>query len=235
MSAAGPERPAATPVPTPAWPLFRAMVGVGAFCGLLIVSVFLVTRPVIQRKQAEALQRALFQVLPDARTSASFRFAADGGFERLPDATAAPGEPVVHAGYDADGRLVGLALEARSMGYQDVIRLLYGYSFVREAIVGIRVLESRETPGLGDRIETDPTFQANFEQLDVAVSADGETLAHPIVAVRHGEKEEAWQVDGITGATISSVAVADALQQSASLWVPRIRRHLDGFEQGVRP
>ena len=44
------------------------------------------------------------------------------------------------------------------MGYQDVIRVLYGYSFAEEAVVGIRVLESKETPGLGTRIETDPDF-----------------------------------------------------------------------------
>ena len=47
------------------------------------------------------------------------------------------------------------------MGYQDVIRiLLYGYSPEHQAIVGMRVLESRETPGLGDKIEKDPAFLA---------------------------------------------------------------------------
>ena len=49
--------------------------------------------------------------------------------------------------------IVGLAVEAQGMGYQDVIRVIYGYSFEQDAIVGIRVLESKETPGLGDKIE----------------------------------------------------------------------------------
>ena len=60
---------------------------------------------------------------------------------------------LVFAGYDDNDQLVGLAIEAQAMGYQDVIRLIYGYSFEAQAIIGIRVLESRETPGLGDRIE----------------------------------------------------------------------------------
>ncbi len=57
----------------------------------------------------------------------------------------------------------------RGMGYQDFIRLLYGYSPDDQAIIGIRVLESRETPGLGDRIETDADFLSNFQRLDVAL------------------------------------------------------------------
>ena len=36
------------------------------------------------------------------------------------------------------------------MGYQDVIHVLWGYSITEEAIVGLKVLESRETPGLGE-------------------------------------------------------------------------------------
>jgi electron transport complex protein RnfG len=138
---------------------------------------------------------------------------------------------VVHAGYDDAGELVGLALEGRGMGYQDVIHLLYGYDFRHDAVIGIRVLESRETPGLGDRIETDPGFLANFERLDVSLDPAGSGLAHPIEAVKHGEKQHPWQVDGITGATISSVAIADILRESSAFWLPRLRERLDDFKR----
>jgi hypothetical protein len=36
-------------------------------------------------------------------------------------------------------------------------------------------------------------------------------------------------VDGITGATISSVAIADILRRSTEEWIPRIHRSLDDF------
>ena len=221
--------PPGSVAPSGAWPMYRSLGGIGALCGLLIVTVFVATRPVIRRNQAEALQRAIFQVLPEARTSATFRALEGGGFEPVPDGTVGPEEPVVYAGYDEAGRLVGLAVEAHAMGYQDVIRLLYGYAFDRDAIVGIRVLESRETPGLGDRIETDPAFLASLEHLDVTLAADGAALAHPIELVKSGKREQPWQVDGITGATISSAAVATALRQSAAVWIPRVRRDLDVF------
>jgi electron transport complex protein RnfG len=207
--------------------MYRALVGVGLLCGLLIVSVFELTRPVIERNQAEALQRAIFQVLPEARSNATFRLVGEDRFEILDGKP--NGAPLAHAGYDADRRLVGLALEARGMGYQDVIRLLYGYSFAEQAVIGIRVLESRETPGLGDKIETDPAFLANFERLDVSLSDDLTRILHPIEAVKRGARQHPWQVDGITGATISSVAIADILSQSTSWWIPRIRRNLDDF------
>jgi len=221
---------AGAPRTTGAWAMYRSMVGLGLVCGLLIVVVFDLTLPVIDRNKAEALQAAIFKVLPDARSSKTFRRVDDDRFEVLEGKAGA--DPLVYAGYDADGRLVGLAVEAEGMGYQDVIRLLYGYSFERDAVVGIRVLESRETPGLGTRIETDPDFLKNFERLDVSLTDDGARLAHPIAPVKHGRKQDPWEVDGITGATISSAAVADILSRSTAWWIPRIRRDLDDFEQG---
>ena len=217
------------PAPPSAWHMYRAMVGVGVFCGLLIVSAFQVTRPIIERNKAEALQEAIFHVLPKARTSRSYRLDEPNGFKPLEGK--APGEQLIYAGYDEREQLVGLAIEAQGMGYQDVIGLIYGYSFGEEAIIGIQVLESKETPGLGDKIETDPDFLQNFEQLDVSLRDDLTELANPVVPVKHGEKNEPWEVDGITGATISSVAIAKILNQSAQYWLPRIQNNLGDFQR----
>ena len=218
---------ASRPAPPSAWHMYRAMVGVGVFCGLLIVSVFQVTRPIIEHNKAEALKKSIFHVLPDASTSTTYRLDDAGGFQVLEGE--GRGEQLVYAGYDDQQELVGLAVQAQGMGYQDVIGLIYGYSFAEDAIVGIQVLESKETPGLGDKIETDPAFLQNFERLDVSLADDLSELANPIVPVKHGEKSHPWEVDGITGATISSVAIADILNRSAQYWTPRIRNNLGDF------
>lgn len=220
--------PAHEPARTSTWHMYRAMVGIGVGCGLLIVGVFQATLPRIERNKAEALQAAIFRVLPAAKTSKTYAY--DDGFAVLEgDAT---GSPLVYAGYDDENELVGVAVEAQGMGYQDVIRLIYGYSFEEQAVVGIQVLESKETPGLGDKIETDPDFLRNFERLDVSLAKDGSGLANRVVAVRTGEKEHPWEVDGITGATISSVAIASILDGSAQTWAPRIQRGLDDLRGG---
>jgi len=197
--------------------MYRALVGIGVICGLLIVSVFVLTGPMIARNEAAALQRAVFEVLPGATGQTSYLLSAEGGIQ--PVAQAGGSGQVVHAGYDSRGELVGVAIPAEGMGYQDVIRILYGYDPERQLIVGMQVLASKETPGLGDKIEKDPDFRANFHALDVRLAADGQ-LAQAIVAVKHGAKTEPWQIDGITGATISSKAIAGILRQSSGQWLP---------------
>lgn len=225
--------PATPTTRPPSWPMLRAMVGVGLACGVLIVSTYEATRPIIARNRAEALQAAIFEVLPAAESSNTFRLLDSGGFEPA-NADAASAGALLYAGYDASGDLVGFAIEGAGMGYQDTIRLLWGYDAQAETAIGLRVLESKETPGLGDKISTDAAFQANFDALSLALDASGQALAHPVVAVKQGEKTEAWQLDGITGATISSVAVAEILDRSANFWLPRIRDDLATFE-GATP
>ncbi len=216
--------------PTSAWQMYRAMVGVGLFCGLLIVTVFQATLPIIEQNKAEALQRAIFRVLPEATASSTFSYDESKGFELLEGRS--DGQELLYAGYDDDGALVGLAIEAQGMGYQDVIALIYGYSFSDDAITGIQVLESKETPGLGDKIESDPDFLENFKRLDVSLGDHASKLANEIVPVKNGEKTHPWEIDGITGATISSVAIANILNGSAQHWVPRIESRLTDFQGG---
>jgi len=207
--------------------MYRALVGVGIFCGLLIVTVFEVTKPIIAENRARALQEAVFNVLERAESSTTFRYTNDGTFEKVTSDRAEGA--LVYAGYDEGGSLVGVALEAQSMGYADIITVLYGYSFEKDAIVGFKVLESKETPGLGDKIETDEDFLRNFESLDVSLTDDGDELEHPIESVKGGEKEHPWQIDAITGATISSVAVTHALRDSAAKWVPVLDANRSAF------
>jgi electron transport complex protein RnfG len=209
--------------------MYRALVGVGLLCALIIVTVYEVTKPIIADNRAEALKDAVFTVIPGADASETFR--PDDGDGFVPVRGESSSSDLIYAGYDEDGELAGVALTARGMGYADVITILYGYSFEEEAIVGMQVLESKETPGLGDKIEKDEAFKANFESLDVQLGPDGETVAHPIETVKQGEKTEPWQIDGITGATISSVAIGDMLRASTKKWIPELEAHRASFEQ----
>lgn len=207
-------------VPTAAWSIYRAIVGIGALCALLIVTVYQTTATRIKENQARFLALSISEVLPAAQSTVGVVLAEDG---RLEEATDAPALPVF-LGYDTNDELVGAVVTAQGMGYQDNIRVLYAYSFELDAIVGFKVLESKETPGLGDRVETEAHFIANFEKLDATVTPDGKSLLHPIVTVKQGAKTEAWQVDGITGATITSEAIGEILNDSANAWVPVLER-----------
>ena len=216
------------PVFPPLWPMYRALVGVGMLCGLMIAITYAGTRPVIEKNRAEALERAVFNVLPEARQRVTYTLDSGGGFSLDPEA----GTERVHAGFDDDGRFVGVAIEASGMGYADLITILYGYSPETETIVGMQVLATKETPGLGDKIEKDERFVANFDALDVTLNDAGSAPANPIVTVKQGEKTQPWEVDGITGATISSVAIGDMLRASTARWAPVVTENDDAFEAG---
>ncbi len=206
-----------------------AMGSIGLVAGSLLVLVYLGTLPAIERNRAAALERAIFQVLPAAGRTVTFAV-TDGQLQ--PAAEAAPGTERIHAGYAEDGRLVGAAIEASGQGFQDTLRVLYGYAPECECIVGFTVLESKETPGLGDKIETDPKFTANFQALDVRLDPGTGEILNPIVLVKPGQKTEPWQIDAITGATISSRAVANILHDSTAVAVPLLARNLEAMTDG---
>ncbi len=225
MSAPGAPRAAA---PAPAWPMYRAMVGIGMLCGLAIALTFSLTRPAIERNHAQALERAVFSLFPAATRWRTYVLDGDGEGLMPADAlagSAGAGERV-HAAFDASGALAGIAVEASGMGYADTIDLLYGYAPAREQIVGLVVLASRETPGLGDRIRSDPAFLANFTALDVRLADDGTSVAHPVTTVKYGTRTEPWQIDAITGATVSSNAVGAILAASTQRWLALLREQL---------
>ncbi len=208
--------------------MIRTLVGVAAVSGVLIVLVYQLTLPIIEAKKAEALRKAVFAVIPDA--SRVETFVRSGGDGVAPLQGEAPGADKFYVGYTGGGDLAGIALEGQGQGYQDTIKVIYGYDPEAETIVGMKVLESKETPGLGDKIGKDPDFLAHFEALDVRLAGDGRSLRHEIEVVKSGA-EEPWQVHAITGATISSNAVGRLLNRSAAVLLPAVQRNLSTLQR----
>jgi electron transport complex protein RnfG len=192
--------------------MIMTMAGIGIISGILLVFTYMGTLPTIEKNKAEALERAIFDVVPGA--SSKLTFTPEDGRLRLMDPSEKPAERY-YAAYGNDGELVGIAVEASGQGFADIVKVLYGYDPVCQCIVGFKVLATKETPGLGDKIETDPAFVANFEALDVSLSADGTTLANEVVFAKPGKKTNPWEVEGITGATITSKAVQKLINTSA--------------------
>ncbi len=210
--------------------MLRTLTGVAAVAGTLIVVVFQLTLPVIKANKAEALRRAVFDVIPGARNGVTFKLEQDGSLTPLTDQD----ERAVkyYTGYTHDNHLIGVAIEAQGKGFQDVIKVLYGYAPTDQNIIGMKVLESKETPGLGDKIGKDPTFLANFDKLDARLTEDGTKLQHAFEVVKHGAKKDRWQIDGITGATISSKAVGSLLNNSAPRRLPPVLNNLHRLKEG---
>ena len=118
-------------------------------------------------------------------------------------------EAVIYGGYDEQGEFLGYAVPAAGPGFQDTIGILYGYKPGEQIVVGMEVLESRETPGLGDKIYKDAEWVAGFSALSVEPE---------IVAVKKGTSSQPNEIDAITGATISSKAVVRIINEAHAEW-----------------
>jgi len=210
--------------------MLTAMVSIGAICALLIVLTYESTLPRINQLKAEALAKAIYKVLPGAVDTRTFQLNQNNGFDLL-EGKSDPEKQSVYAGYDKNGKLIGIAVEASGQGYADIIRVLYGYDPSKEQIIGFYVLESKETPGLGDKIEKDASFLNNFYGLDVSLNKETAELNNQVLTVKNGEKVNEWEIDGITGATISSRAIGDAISSSTNVMIPLIYNNKEVFIQ----
>ncbi len=217
------------PEKTSPWPLLLTLGGIAMVSGLLVVLAYQITRPMIEANQRAAVARAISQVIPGAVSHRAFIIDESG----LRPAEEGERGDIIYAGYDEKGRLVGIAARASAQGYADIIHMLYGYDPRCQCIRGLKVLKMAETPGLGDRIKSDPAFLKNFQALDARLSADGKDLEHRIVTVKHGKKRHPWEIDAISGATISSRAVGRALDASARRILPLLMPHIGELERAA--
>jgi len=192
----------------------------GFVSGLVLVTVYVRTAPLILENQKAALEAAIYKVVPGSTTRKAFEvednklvpFEGDG----------LPMEDAVFAAYDDNGLLLGYGIPSEGPGFQDTISLIYGYSPETKTIIGMEVLESKETPGLGDKIIKDQDFVDNFKAL---------AIEPEVVAVKAGTREAANEVDSISGATISSKAVVKIINAGNLKFLPLIAAAHESEEQ----
>ena len=211
------DEPVALQPVTPSSQMILVLTGIAMLSGFLVVLSSQITAPMIAENQRIAIEQAIQQVVPGTVSNSKYRL-HEGQLLALEKGSK---DPMVYAGYDADGKLLGIAAEAAAQGYAGMVNLLYGYDPGCECIGGFKVVKMAETPGLGDKIITDTRFQANFP-LDARVDSNLGALANPIVTVKNGSKKQDWEIDAISGATITSRAVGKALNQSAQALLPEL-------------
>ncbi len=211
---------------TPSLAMLTTLGLIAMISGLLVATAYEITAPIIAEQERLAIEAAVLRVLPGAIAKRDFAIGADGSLTPAPTDSARGSGGLIFAGYDAAGQLQGLAITGVAKGYAGPVEVMFAYDPQRQAIVRSKVLRSTETPGFGDKLDTDPTFLKNLEALDAQLNAEGTALANPIVTVKNGTKTHSWQIDAITGATISSRAMGKAANQAAQRAAPAIQRGL---------
>jgi electron transport complex protein RnfG len=208
-------------VEVPSWRLVLTLATAGALAGLAIVLVFSWAQPRIDAHRALVLQQSVQEVLKDPSRFEPL-FVLDGEVTAtLPAGVDSTDADRVFLGFDDGGVPVGFAVQGEASGYQDVIRLIFGYDHREGTVIAMKVLESKETPGLGDKIIKDLDFVGGFE------GALG-----PLLGIKTGESTgDPQEVEMITGATISSRTVIDIINAQIARLGPALQSYEGGGDR----
>lgn len=161
---------------------------------LVLATTYEITKPKIEKQLAQEEEKALKEIMPEADSFAAKSIGGIDYFEAL-----------------KEKRLVGYCLKIIGTGYNGYIRIIAGID-KNGIIKGIRILEQYETPGLGARIdeikpgEKDPWFLRQFKDKNAKAI------------------EVKKDIDAITGATISSEAVIDAVRNTVNEFLSKIQK-----------
>ena len=153
-----------------------------------------VTLDTIAQRTAEDTLKAQLVVLPAAQS-----------FENKTIATA-DGEFTYAEGYDANGAVVGYVFQTNSAGYGGDIAVMTGID-TQNSVTGVTLLSNSETPGLGKKAENED-FTNQYKQ----------SMPESGFQVVKGNNAGEGEIDAITGATITSNAVTDAVNQAITLY-----------------
>jgi len=204
--------------------LVATLAVAGALAGLLIVLVNLHTRPIIDKYKAEQLRQAVYEVLPGTDHYITYYLVDDKLSSKLPEGAKESGFRRVYIGHGADGEPRGVAISKGESGFQDVILLIFGFDPASGKMTGMKVLDSKETPGLGDKIYKDQAFVEQFFA--------GPKL--PLIPVKSGAgKGLPNEVDTITGATISSKALIGIINHAFTEWKPVLDKGIPQSSVGL--
>ena len=169
--------------------LIKTLTIIGIISGLALSFVFQWTQPHIAEHERQALEKSIYTVLPDAE---EYQEVEKNGL-------------IFYEGFDQHGSQVGVAYKSTGNGFQGEIVVMVGTDPQQEKILAISILQHQETPGLGARI-TEERFKNNFSDKPFG---DYEVVT--------GSTEEPYEVEAISGATISVENVVQIVERAVKI------------------
>jgi H+/Na+-translocating ferredoxin:NAD+ oxidoreductase subunit G len=179
-------------------------------CALGVAGVYKMTKPRINAAEAKATALARTAAVP---SEGDITFA-----EITPEKT--PIENIVVCAKSAAGTIIGYAAQGEAQGYSSKVKVMVGVDANAEKVLNLQIVSQQETPGLGTRIaevESKKTLVALIKGQEIKEDPDKtpkflrQFRALTIEEVKL-KGDGNGKVDGLTGATISSRAVASAVQ-----------------------
>jgi len=175
---------------------------IAAICTSLVALTFQATRERIAANEKalleQSLQPALAGTFYDSGVSESRLV--------LPPPHGLPGNDpaVIYRVFAEDEPVAALFAVTARDGFSGPIRILVGIG-VDGTVTGVRILQHRETPGLGDKIEP--------ARSDWVFQFDGRSMGDPI-ATRWAIEVDGGEFDQLTGASVTPRAIIKAIRDT---------------------
>lgn len=167
--------------------MITVLTVVSLISGTILVLMYNYANPFILKNRDRERTLAIFKIFPEGKNYEKKKF----------------GENVLFEIKDGNDNVLGYIFEAEGNGYQGLIKIMAGIDTGFKTLLGMEILESQETPGLGQEI-TEQKFKVQFRGL--ATSPE-------ITYVKNKKPENPNEIQAITGATISSGAVVTILNE----------------------
>jgi electron transport complex protein RnfG len=151
----------------------------------------------IEQSEREAAQRALLEIIPLERHDNDMLMDVQPVPEQYWATLGLKKGGNIHIARDQGQPVAAIIPAVTPDGYSGAISMIIGINF-NGSIAGVRVVEHRETPGLGDKVD--------LKKSDWILSFNGKSLVNP-QASGWKVKKEGGDYDQFTGATITPRAV----------------------------
>lgn len=174
--------------------MVAVLTSVGLLSGGFLAGVGLLTKERIALNKQREIEEKITSVVPGTYSSEKFYEEKD---------------LTVYGGKDGEGKLIGFALHASGMGFQDKITFMMGTNTSLTKIYSLAILEQTETPGLGAKVDDKKSFLRFWENKNCSRVL---TLRKP--AASSPEELGPSEINTITGATISSEAILNTANSS---------------------
>jgi len=178
--------------------LGAVLFAITAVTGLILGGVYTMTlEPISSAKEKEKMA-ALAETLPEA-----------SDFEKVGSLQDNSVIKEVNKG-STNGETVGYNITVTPKGYGGLIEMVVGINDEGK-LISIKILSHTETPGLGAKA-ADPAFSDQFKQKNVGR-----------IVITKSKPTAENEVQAISGATITSSAVADGVNKALEYWAKNLK------------
>ncbi len=184
----------------PIWKSGVTLAIIAAACTSLVALTWQLTAERIETNKQEWLERSLTPAL----AGLFFDSPVTESILTIPPPHDLPGSgaALVYRVYAEDAPVAALFIITARDGYAGPIRLMVGIA-MDGTVTGVRVLEHRETPGLGDQVD--------ITRSDWVLQFDGRSLLDP-EPTRWAIKGDGGEFDQLTGASVTPRAIIKAIK-----------------------